>query len=133
MSLFKSDDFAGKPYGFTTNQISHAVAVGFLGLVYGVTFVWFVAFGEFPYKWALIVFAGVAYAAYELIDQGWHGWDTVEDWWFVNVYGVIGPVLTFTEVEPGSALFTGSLWVPIPFVLIFYTHLGFGAYVRSRP
>tara|TARA_R110000851_G_scaffold120168_1_gene248367 strand:- start:785 stop:1186 length:402 start_codon:yes stop_codon:yes gene_type:complete len=132
MSLFKSDGFAGEPYGFTTNQISHAVAVGFLGLVYGVTFVWFVTFGEFPYKWVLIVFAGVAYAAYELIDQGWNGWDTIEDWWFVNVYGVIGPVMTFSEVEPGSALFTGSILVPIPFVFIFYAHLGFGAYVRSR-
>ena len=132
MSLFKSDDFAGRPYGFTTNVISHVTAVGFLGLVYGSCVIYYFIAGELPYKAHLIVFAGVSYALYELIDQGWNGWDTIEDWWVVNVYGVIGPVMTFSEVAAGFPIVSVNLFAPLPFIALFAAHTAAGAYVRSR-
>ena len=125
----QSDDFAGRPYGFTTNQISHA-AVGFLGLTYMVTLLSYLLFGEFPHKELIVILAGVSYLGFELVSQGWNEWDTVEDWWFVNAYGVWVPVLTFTEVHPGSPALSGDLLTPVPLVLVFFAHLGFGALYR---
>ena len=129
--MFVSDDFAGRPYGFTTNQIAHATVVGFLGLVYGSCIIYFLIVGEFPHKEHLIVFAAISYASYEFLDQGWNGWDTVEDWWFVIVYGVIGPVMTFTESVPGLPVASVNLFAPLPFIALFAAHLAAGAYVRS--
>tara|TARA_R110000744_G_scaffold149386_5_gene262529 strand:- start:1141 stop:1410 length:270 start_codon:yes stop_codon:yes gene_type:complete len=88
--------------------------------------------GELPYKEHLIVFAAVSYALYELIDQGWNGWDTIEDWWVVNVYGVIGPVMTFSEVTAGLPMVTVNIFSPLPFIALFAAHLAAGAYVRSK-
>ena len=132
MSLFESDDFAGRPYGFTTNQISHATVVGFLGLVYGSCITYFLLFGELPYKEHLIAFAAFSYASYEYWNQGWNGWDTIEDWWFVVVYGVIGPVMTFSEITAGVPIVSVNLFTPLPFIALFAAHLAAGAYVRSR-
>ena len=132
MSLFQSDDFSGRPYGFTTNQISHATVVGFIGLVYGSCIIYYLFVGELPYKEHLIVFAAVSYASYEYWDQGWNGWDTIEDWWFVIVYGVIGPVMTFSETSPGLPIASVHLYTPLPFIALFAAHLAAGAYVRSK-
>lgn len=126
------DSFPRDGYGFTTNQFGHAVGVGFLVLVYGVTLLWFLAFGEFPYKLHIALFAGLSYFAFELYTQNWQGWDTVEDWWFVNVYGVWGPLCTFSEVTVGSADVTLNLFAPLPFVALLAVHLLAGAYVRWR-
>ena len=89
-------------------------------------------FGELPQKEHLIAFAAISYASYEYWDQGWNGWDTIEDWWFVNVYGVIGPVMTFSEITPGVAAVSVNLFTPLPFIALFAAHLAAGAYVRSK-
>lgn len=134
--MFESDDFRGRPYGFTTNQISHSAAIGFLLIVYGTCLLWVWLFGEYPYKWMIALVGGVGYLAYELWDQGWHGADTIEDWWFVNVYGVWAPLVAFSEAEPevveivGAAAFTGDLFAALPYMILFVVHLALGALWR---
>lgn len=131
--MFEPDDFRGRPYGFTTNQISHTAAVGFLLIVYGSCLAWSWAFGEYPYKWVIALLGGVGYLAYELWDQGWHGLDTVEGWWFVNAYGVWAPLATFNEAPTemsgllGAAAFTGDLYSALPWIVLFAVHIALGA------
>jgi hypothetical protein len=129
--LFRPDNFRADPYGHTTNQTSHSM-VGFLGFVYGFVLLVYLTWGEFPPKWAIIVCAAVAYTAFELWDQGWNGWDTVEDWIFVVVHGVAAPVMIFDEVTPGSPKFQGDLLVAAPFIVFFLCHLALGAWLRKR-
>jgi hypothetical protein len=129
---FEPDNFAGQPYQFLTNQIGHAFMVGGVMLVYAVVMAsWFVM-GEFPPKWSIIAGAAILYPAYELICQGWQGWDTVEDWWFVVVYGVAGPVTSFTETVPGEAKAVFDLMAALPFIAVLCVHLAIGSFVRSR-
>jgi hypothetical protein len=136
--MFKPDDFARRPYGFTTNQISHAAAVGFLFIVYGLSLACVWVFGEYPYKWQIAVIGGVGYLAYELFAQGWQGWDTAEDWWFVNVYGIWAPLAAFSEAPPevaaitGQFTFVGDLFAALPFIAVFGAHLALGAFMRWR-
>jgi hypothetical protein len=131
MSILYPDGFQGDPYGHTTNQTSHAFLVGGILLAYLPVLVWWMAFGEFPEKWLIIGWASVAYAAFELLAQGWRGWDTVEDWIFVVIHGTTGFVVTLNEVEPGSTAFTGDLIVAGPFLILFLLHLAAGAWFRK--
>lgn len=128
--MFRPDDFHGRPYGFTTNQISHATAVGFLGIVYGSCVLSYFVFGELPYKWMIAVGGGIGYAFYEYYAQGWKGWDTVEDWWFVIAYGVCMPLLGFSEIRPGTPEVVFDLIAPLPLVVVFFVHLALGALYR---
>jgi hypothetical protein len=132
MGWFKPDDFKNDPYGHWTNQVAHTMQVGLIAFVYGVTLIYWWIVGEFPTKFSIVAFAAVAYAAYELIDQGWRGWDTISDWIFVVVYGVAAPVYIFTEVAVGDTRFEGDLLTALPFVLIFTSHLFIGSLVRAR-
>jgi hypothetical protein len=88
--------------------------------------------GEFPPKWAIVVGAALAYAGYEIAFQGWRGGDTVEDWFFVVFYGVAGPVVSFTELRPGSSLAVFDIMAALPFIALLSVHLLFGAWLRSR-
>lgn len=134
--MFESDDFRGRPYGFTTNQISHAAAIGFLLIVYGLTLFWVWLYGEYPFKWMIALVGGLGYFAYELWDQGWQGADTIEDWWFVNVYGVWAPLVALSEASPevvkivGAYAFTGDLFAALPYMVLFAIHLALGALWR---
>lgn len=127
----KSDNFAGRPYGFTTNQISHAAAVGFIGFVYLGALFWYHLAGEYPPKLSIVAVAAIGYLAFELVSQGWQGWDTLEDWWFVNVYGVWAPLTAFSELEQGSAAIIVDPYAPLPFVILLFTHLLLGAAYRA--
>ena len=134
--MLDADDFRGRPYGFTTNQISHTAFVGLLLIVYGSCLVWHLIFGEMPYKWLVALLGGIGYLAYEIREQGWNGVDTVEDWWFVNVYGVWAPLTIFSEAPPevskciGHAAFVGDLYIALPWVVLFSIHLMLGAVWR---
>ena len=132
MLRIKPDDFYADGYGFTTNQTSHAVAIGFLGFVYTSTLFYFLLFGEFPYKTHIAAFSAIGYLVFELVTQGWKKWDTIEDWWFVNVYGVWGPLSTFSEVEVGSPKISADLFAPLPFIALLVVHLWAGSYVREK-
>jgi hypothetical protein len=128
--MITPDNYPKDPYGHTTNQIGHALAVGFLGFTYSVVLACWYFIGEFPPKWSIIVGAGVAYALFEWATQGWQGADTVEDWVFVVIHGTAAPVIIFSEVEPGSTAFRGDLLSALPFVALFLCHLGAGALFR---
>lgn len=127
--MIKPDNFKNDPYGYVTNQIGHTV-VGALFLVFFVVLASWFFMGEFPPKWSIIAGAAVGYAAFEMVTQGWRGWDTVEDWVFVVVHGTTGMVLTFSELAPGSTKFEGDLLVMLPFVALFLIHLFAGALFR---
>jgi hypothetical protein len=129
--MFTPDDFKGDPYGHVTNQTSHSFLVGGILLAYLPVMGYFFIAGEFPEKWLIIAWAAVSYAAFELILQGWRGFDTVEDWIFVVIHGTTGFVLTFSEIEPGSTKFHGDLAYAAPFIVLFLTHLAIGAWVRK--
>lgn len=126
------DDFRFDGYGFTTNQFGHAAGVGFIGLVYFVTLIWYIIFDEFPPKEYIALFGGIAYFAFELYTQGWKSWDTIEDWWFVNVYGIWASLASFSELEAGSPVVVTNLYAPLPFIGLLAAHLLAGSYVRWR-
>jgi len=128
--IFVADNFHARPYGFTTNQISHATLIGFLFIVYGSCIAWFYIAGEFPHKEWIAIGGAVGYAAFELLVQGWRRWDTVEDWWFVVVYGVFMPLLAFDEMVVGEPKAVVDLTRALPLILVFFTHLGLGALYR---
>lgn len=131
MSILDPDDFKADPYGHVTNQTSHSFLVGGILLAYLPVMAWFYIVGEFPVKWMIIAWAAVSYAAFELIVQGWRGWDTVEDWIFVVIHGTTGFVVTFSEIEPGSLKFQGDLAIAAPFIALFLFHLAAGAWFRK--
>jgi hypothetical protein len=130
--VVKASNFRADPYGWATNQIGHAFLVGAVLLTYLPVLACWYGLGEFPPKWAIVVGAGIAYAAYEAIDQGWNGADTVEDWWFVIVYGAAGSTYSFTEISPGDAKAALDLMAALPFLLLLSVHLCFGAWLRWR-
>jgi hypothetical protein len=101
-ALITPDRFPRDWYGWATNQLGH-IMIG-LALACGLTLVHFWALGEFPYKLHLFALIGAGYLAFELAFQKWQGWDTVEDWIFVCVYGAGGAIGTVTEREVGSLI-----------------------------
>lgn len=126
MGLFKPSSFEGQPYEFTTNQISHALYIGMVLFGIGGCAVYFWIFGTFPYRWQVWVWGTAVYFAYELIDQGWRGWDTVEDTGCVSI-GLGGPLYTFRQVSEGSTMITGDLMDAVPFVVALSLFLAIGA------
>jgi hypothetical protein len=130
MMLIAPDNFKGDPYGWATNQIGHAFAVGCLALVYVPAIVFFVVMGEFPPKWIVVASAAVTYLAFEIATQGWRRGDTIEDWWFVVVYGVSGTMASFTEVTPGNPVAAFDPMAALPYVALMGAHLAFGAWLR---
>lgn len=132
MSIFAPDDFRADPYGHWTNQTAHTMQVGLLGFVWAASAAYFWFAGQFPYKEHMILFALILYVSYELIDQGWHGWDTVNDTRFVVGWGVAAPLMVFSEVEPGSTKFEGDVFFAAPFIAAFIIDLAIGAWRRDR-
>lgn len=130
--MIQASAFKGDPYGWATNQIGHALAVGCLALVYVPALVFFAAMGEFPPKWIVVLSAAITYMAFELMSQGWRGADTIEDWVFVVVYGVAGTMASFTEIAPGNPVAAFDPMAAMPYVAFMATHLAFGAWIRGR-
>jgi hypothetical protein len=130
--MITPSNFKGDPYGWATNQIGHAFLVGAVLLTFAPTFVCLMIGGAFPPKWALMAFAAVLYLAFELVSQGWHGADTVEDWVFVVVYGSAGSIRSFSEIAPGNPNASFDLMAAAPFILVISLHLLFGAWLRWR-
>lgn len=126
--IFKPDSFSKDWYGFLTNQISH-VALGTI-LTWAVTVFCLVSIGEFPYKEHVFISLAVMYFLYEIIFQGWYGWDTIEDWIFFSVYGAGGTVMTFHEYDVGSGLATFDITAPSFIFPIMGVHLLLGCLIR---
>lgn len=124
--MIKPDNFEKDPYGYATNQISHALWVGKLLLLWLPCFVFYKVFGEYPHKEHIFIFAACVYSAIEYA-QGWNGFDTIEDFVFSVVFGVGGPLYVYSEVEPGSPLFSGDINKVVPVVGAFCIWLALGA------
>ena len=130
--IFTPDNFRGRPYEWACNQIGHAFFIGAVLLTYLPVLVCWKIAGEFPYKWTMVAGAAIGYAVYEWLDQGWHGADTIEDWWFVVVYGAAGSAYSFTEVSPGDAKAALDMLAALPFIVLLAVHLAFGSWLRWR-
>lgn len=128
--MFTPDDFRTDPYGHWTNQTSHALQVGMLIMLWGGAVAYFLVVGEFPYKIYFGMVALVVYLAYELLFQGWQGWDTLNDTSFVVGWGVWAPLAVFFEVEQGSSMITADVLDVAPYILGLFAHLSFGALIR---
>jgi hypothetical protein len=128
--LAKSDSFPRDWYGWTTNQISH-FWLGVFAACVGTVLTVFAA-GEFPPKLLLFAFIATGYLAFELIFQGWKGWDTIEDWIFVCAYGAGNAILTFTEQSPGSFVADADLWIAAAGFGMAAGHLAVGIAIRLR-
>lgn len=128
--LTVSDSFPDDWYKWASNQGTHftlGVAAACLGTV-----LWVHVAGEFPDKLWLFVSIAAIYAAFELAFQGWKGWDTVEDWIFVSVYGAGNAVLVFTEIQPGLLAATAHLDKAALGFGMFFGHLAAGIAWRLR-
>lgn len=129
-TIFEPDDFEGDWYGWLTNQVSHTglgiFAVFFLSLAC------FLFAGEMPYKVAVYAVILFGYLLFEMVGQGWRGWDSLEDTAFVVAYGAGGVLSSFSEVSPGSPLVSFSVIGAAPFFFIAATHLAAGVIYRRK-
>ena len=115
-------------YQWSSNQATHFV-IG-LSAAAGLSFLLYIVSGEFPIKWQVWSFIAVAYFLWEVEIQGWKGFDTIEDWLFVCIYGAGASLFLFTEIEPGRPeLITSMQFVPL-FMAIFWAHIVTGVVVR---
>lgn len=124
--LFSPDSFQDDWYGYLTNQVSH-ISLGVF-LTWVLCFISFLVVGELPYKIEIFSFLAVLYFLYELLFQGWHGLDTIEDWVFFSLYGVLGTVVTFTEV---ASVITLNLIAPTIIFPVLILHLFVGCLLRE--
>ena len=106
--LTTPEDFRGDWYGWMTNKLSHVV-LGF-GLALVTSAIWLTENGEFPHKQWLWPGIAFAVAVFQIGAQGWNGWDTIEDWWFISVFGAGGTIVTFTQIDPDYGLLGVSVW-----------------------
>ena len=130
--MFEPDDFYSKPYGHWTNQSTHALQVGMLIMLWGGAVAYLMVIGEFPNKVAFGLDALVVYFAYEIISQGWHGLDTLNDTSFVVGWGILAPLAIFSGTGPNSPIITANVYEMAPYILGFFAHLCYGAWVRWR-
>jgi hypothetical protein len=128
--MFTPDDFRTDPYGHWTNQTSHALQVGMLIMLWGGAVAYFLGYGEFPDKIYFGISALVVYLAYELLLQGWQGWDTLNDTSFVVGWGVCAPMAVFSEVARGSSMITADVLDMAPYIAGLFAHLSFGTLIR---
>lgn len=127
-SLLEPDAFENDWYGWVTNQVSH-IGLG-VGLTFFISVVFFLMFGEMPYKVSVLSLIAAGYIAYELGVQGWQGADTVEDSVFVVGYGSSGALAAFSEMSIGSSLLSVDLIALLPFFVVAVCHVAAGALFR---
>lgn len=132
--IFTPSDYSTDPFGYLANQTAHAAFVGAFILAGGICLLWTLIFGDFPTQATVAITAGLLYAAYEIGDQGWQGLDTVEDWWFVSIYGATGTAYSFRfQSLEGRNLYLQLDWVVLLQVgLVMGAHLAIGAVWRAR-
>lgn len=87
--------------------------------------------GELPYKFQIFTTLAGMYFLYELFFQGWKGIDTIEDWVFFSIYGVMGTILSFNEFDIGSNLVTISITAPTTIFIVLTIHLFIGCLLRK--
>lgn len=128
--LTTPSNFRGDWYGYATNQISHT----FLGCMIAalICAVTFALKGDLPYK--INIFLGVAfiYGVKEIVWDRWQGFDTVEDFLFVVIYGTGGTLLTFTQSQDFTTRIDFEAFKFVAVLLLFFCHLLGGITIRRR-
>lgn len=117
-------------YGYATNQMAHtSLGVFFVAVIcYGA----FKVDGEIPYKIQVFFVIGFVYAAKEIFLDKWNGFDTIEDFMFVVVYGTGGTLYSFTEKQAGISMVVFDLEKSAPFFATCCVHLLVGVLYRLR-
>ena len=126
--LFEPNNFRADPEGWVGNQSGHTLC-GFVAAMV-VSILWFVFTGEMPvseHGWAVVA---LGYLAFELATQGWKGWDTLEDWVFVAVYGNGAAFYTAKESAPGTMLVIVNVAELCVIVAIVSLHFLIGFLIR---
>ena len=118
---FLPDSYRGQPELWLANQTGHMM-LGII-LVVVLSFLHVLAFGEYPYKSTILAVVLVGYGVIGELNQGWRGWDTVEDTLFVVGYGAGSILWTFREVDGASGAFHGNIYDIWPFIVAVPLHL----------
>jgi len=117
-------------YGHLTNQMSH-VGLGMFATWMACVMA-FSASGELPYRYQVWIGLAFIYALKEVLWDGWYGFDTIEDFMFVVVYGSGGTLLAFKEIDPQSSDVVFNIYSALPVLSICVLQLALGVYVRMR-
>lgn len=128
MGLIEPDAFLDDWYGWLTNQAGHVLLGVFMAFFLCV--VAFFALGELPYRIDVFAVCLIGYLAFELLTQGWQGYDTIEDTVFVVGYGCGAPLSAFHEVSAGSPDVSFDLFALTPFFVASAIHLACGVAFR---
>lgn len=118
--------FARDWFGYLRNQVGHK-EIGF-GLSLFVCSITYWTAGAFPVKEAVFIGLVSLYVLFELLEQGWNGFDTVEDTLFFS-YGVTLPLLASEIVEGSSKVILDVQWVSV-LMIIYGLHLILGVVWR---
>lgn len=117
-------------YAYATNQISH-VGIGILW-VWIVCLVSFAVVGDLPYRSEIFVGVALIYLAKELVIDRWSGFDTVEDFLFLVVYGAGGTLVSFRQIDALSSDVVFNIHSALPFLFTCGLHLLAGSYFRWK-
>ena len=128
VNLISPSAFLDDWYGWLTNQASHILLGIFAAFFISVGS--YLAIGELPYRIDVFVVCLLGYVAFELLTQGWQGYDTVEDTVFVVGYGAGAPLAAFHELNVGYVDVSVDLRALLAFFVVSLIHLVFGVAFR---
>lgn len=126
-----ADDFRYNWYTWAAQQMAHV----FIGIVLVLLscMAWMYYSGEMPVKGHLFIFLSVLYGLWELALQGLNTknrWDSLEDFFFVVVYGSGATLTIFSEIEAGHSSVRLDAELALPFLLMVTLHLLYGSITR---
>jgi hypothetical protein len=127
-TLTEPSAFLDDWYGWLGNQSGH-MCVGVV-MSFCIVVVSYIVVGELPYRINVFAACLLGYVAFELLTQGWQGYDTVEDTVFVVGYGAGAPLSAFHEISAGSSEVSLDLLALVVFFVIAAIHLAFGVAFR---
>ena len=127
-NILSADSFTNDWYGWLTNQVSH-IALGILFAII-ISMGSFLIIGELPHRHDVMYLTAFVYAAFEVVGQGWRGFDTLEDFAFVVLYGAGGGLASSAEIIPGEPLIVLDLMTMLSFIIVACCHLLFGVVFR---
>lgn len=127
--LFKTpSDQKYDPYGWLTNQISHTHLGHVITLILSIASFYFLF--EYPPKWLSIWIIVWGYINFEIIFQGWKGWDTITDTSFVTMFGAVSVIMACSEKTPGDPILDFNPFYLIPWLIVFFITLMIGVWNR---
>lgn len=114
--------------GFIHNQFGHT-GIGIFA-VWIACLISFTIMGDLPSRFDIFLGIAFLYSTKELVADKWNGFDTVEDFLFVVVYGAGGTLAAFKQMEQNSADVVFNIHSAVPFLTACFIHLFAGAFYR---